>query len=156
MIPGAYFKSDSKVRSNAAGTASYIDYDGNNAPDVGEYVDGTNSGNAAGTFDAGDCADLNRNGVADPGEAEAALRFLRYNYQINFYGAIVENQTALVNGAVSDWMDKWASYNSTGPGASVQNKFKFIDYTYDPAIANGTPNTKALRIPQTGDLLYEQ
>ena len=158
VIPGDYFRSTLPVREDvdtATGTdkGSYIDYNGDKAATPGEFITDA-SGN--------EVADLNRNGIADPGEAEAALRFVRYNYQINFKGAIAENQTAIVNdapgvtGAVADWMDKWAAYDSTATGATPVDKFKFINYTYDPALANETDGSKTLHVPQTGDLLYQQ
>ena len=170
VIPGDYFGTDARVRSDVNGTASYIDYNGNKTPDVGEYAEGTNTGNVAGTFDAGDFADLNRNGVEDPGEAEAIERLLRYNYRINFDGAIVENQTAIVadvpgatsadpllaNGAVQNWMDKWASYDSTIAGATKRDNFRFVNYTYDPSVALGTAGANQLRVPVSDDLIYQE
>ena len=170
VIPGDYFGTDARVRSDANGTASYIDYNGNKTPDVGEYAEGTNTGNVAGTFDAGDFADLNRNGVEDPGEAESVERLLRYNYRINFDGAIVENQTAIVadvpgavatdpplaNGAVQNWMDKWAAYDSTIAGATKRDKFRFISYTYDPSVALGTAGANQLRVPVSDELIYQE
>ena len=177
VIPGDYFRPKNPVRSNVDGTASYIDFNNNGVPDAGEYVNGTNNGNNTASFDAGDFADLNRNGIADPGEAEAALRLVRYNYKVNFFGAIVENQTAvvadvklanaqrtdppIVAGAVQDWTNKWAAYDSTLPFFDVRNpnikdKFRFISYAFDPSVAVGSPGANELRVPVTDDLIYEQ
>ncbi len=161
VIPGDYFRTNPPVRADinattGAFTGSYIDYNNSSTPDQpNEYIkDGTGL----------KIADLNRNGKADAGELQAALRFVRFNtVQIEFFGAIVENQTAVVSdiklagalpaapplatGAVQDWMDKWASYNDnslapyTGavPGATGNLKnFSFITYTYDPAIADSS------------------
>ena len=161
VISGDYFRSGAPVRSlppvNGGGTpitlGTYIDYNNDKKPDVGEYVDA----NGSNTFDAGDFADLNHNGIRDPGEVDAVQRFLRYNYQLNYYGAIVENKTAPVSGAVSEWMDKMANYtiNGTGPSTATQG-WKFISYTYDPSLALETTGSQTLRVPVTDDLLYQQ
>lgn len=175
VIPGDYFRPNPQVRGekNSAGelTGSYIDYNPDkiaNAPTLGqptEYLLDTDG--------VTKIADLNRNGIVDPGEKEAALRFVRYNTApIKFYGAIVENQTAIVadvkdaagtttlaKGAVQDWMDKWATYADTGTaGGNVgaPNKFKFMTYEYDPSLLLGSPNANQLRVPVTDELLYEQ
>ena len=109
------------------------------------------------------------------------LEYLRYNsVQIQFYGSVVENQTAVVadvtdpntgnavvKGAVQDWMDKWASYNDSrnvlNPGplqtqtlTGNLNNFKFIKYDYDPSILNGSIGANQLRVPVTDELLYQQ
>jgi hypothetical protein len=74
--------------------------------------------NAAATQDADENLDLNRDGSVSRGEQAAVFRFYRYNYQINFTGAIMENNTAVVQdpdgsgaayGEVSEWTDKWAT-----------------------------------------------
>ena len=183
IIPGEYFRADAPVRATVYTSGpntgnfkgSYIDYNRNNAPDCG----------------AGEClldssspqreiADLNRNGTNDYGERQAALRMTRYNYfQIQFLGAIVENQTAVVadvtmpsagigvppvvvqQGAVQDWMDKWITYNDgpNGPAPGVtgsKNNFKFMTYTYDSSLADGGIGANQLRVPVTDDLLYQQ
>ena len=182
VIPGDYFRSDFPSNPQIRGeknagnelAGSYIDYNDNNtadAPVAGqptEYVvDTSETPNPK-------VADLNRNGIADPGEKEAALRFVRYNTApIKFYGAIVENQTAVVadiadatvgnppiiKGAVQDWMDKWAAYadtGSSGGGVGLPNKFSFITYAYDPTLANGNAGANQLRVPVTDELLYQQ
>ena len=180
VIPGDYIHSDLPVRgemdsTSKALTGSYIDYNGNGAsstgglPDPGEYI----------LQGATKIADLNRNGRIDNGEKEAALRFVRYNYApIKFFGAIIENQTAvvadvkdaagtntLVKGAVQDWMDKWATYrddvDTNGnpiPNTDVGKSklFSFINYAYDPSLAVGSPGANQLRVPVTDDLLYQQ
>ena len=182
IIPGDYFRSNSPVRADvdASGNfnGSYIDYANPGVPDANEYiVDGQSR----------KVADLNRNGVVDTGEYEAALHLTRYNsVKIEFFGSIVENQTAVVadvtvpganigdplivvqKGSVQDWMDKWVSYNDNRvapilppPGSSpgvrgARNNFSFVSYTYDPAIQDGRPGANQLRVPITDDLLYEQ
>ena len=164
VIPSDYFRTDPQVRAEVDANGIFIgtyidDVIKNGMPDAGEYIlDGTAK-----------VADLNRNGIVDPGEAEAAFRFVRYNYRINFYGAIVENQTPVVadvkdtagtntlaQGAVQDWMDKWVAYNSTSTGTATDPKWKFINYSYDPSLANATPGANQLRVPVTDDLLYQQ
>ena len=155
VIPGDYFRADAPVRSlvdtNGNVAATYMDYNNNKTPDAGEYVDLGGNG-----FGTGDFADLNHNGIPNDGELEAGLRFLRYNYKINFTGAIVENKTAPVEGVVSEWMDKWANYERAATGNSTTEKFRFIGYTYDPSIAKGFTGSQDLRVPQSDDLLYEQ
>ncbi len=179
VIPGDYFRSDAPVRGITDGTGkligSYIDYNGNKLPDTagvpdpGEYI-------LSGAIKV---ADLNRNGKVDNGEKEAALRFVRYNTApIKFYGAIVENQTAVVadvkdtagvtlaKGAVQDWMDKWATYNDdpiSNPLAGTMSAnvgktilFSFINYSYDPSLANSSVGASQLRVPITDDLIYQQ
>ena len=169
IIPGDYFRSTPAVRSIATGTGnatrlseSYIDYNNNNNPDAGEYIGAVGSR----------VADLNRNGRPDPGERSAALRLVRYNYfPVKFFGAIVENQTAivadvenptagqpaLVKGSVQDWMDKWVSYrDSVAANVGSPDQFTFIEYTYDPSILTGSSGANGLRIPITDDLLYQQ
>ena len=167
VIPGDYFRTDPAVRGtlDASGNldGSYIDYNNNKKPDAGEYITDTNGRKVA---------DLNRNGVNDffAGEREAALRFVRQNQcPIQFTGAILENQTAIVNdvldvagtatletGAVAQWMDKWATYNDSNGSLAQGNidNFKFLTYTYDPALRLGTD--PFLRVPVTDDLLYQQ
>ncbi len=171
IIPSDYFRPDPLVRgiSDANGTlvGSYIDYDGSKTPDPNEYILA-----APGNPGSARIADLNRNGREEAGERDAALRFLRYNSMpIQFLGAIIENQTAIVadvkdgaqttvlaKGAVQDWMDKWATYDDTANGAvqGSKNNFKFIDYKYDPSLLLGSPGADQLRVPVTDDLLYQQ
>ena len=176
VIPGSYFRSDSPVRAIVDGSGnyigSYIDYANPTIvpqPDTNEYiVDG--SGRRV--------ADINRNGKADNGEYEAALRFVRENEaRISFLGAIVENQTAVVadvglpnqtpvvKGAVQDWTDKWATYNDTSIGNNLgevpnatgdTRNFSFVKYVYDPAIQSGSLGANQLRVPVTDDLIYQQ
>lgn len=170
VVPGGYFRSNPPVRGEADSsgnlTGSYVDYNNNGTPDAGEYI----------LQSTAKLADLNRNGVPDPGEKDAALRFVRYNYApIQFFGAIVENQTAVVadvtvpganvgdppivvqKGAVQDWMDKWATYTGSGTSnVGAPAKFTFITYSYDPSLANGTAGADELKVPVTTDLLYEQ
>ena len=173
VIPGDYLRSNPPVRGINDGTGkiigSYIDYGNATSvvqPDPGEYIL-----NASGQK----VADLNRNGVADSGELEASLRFVRYNYApIQMFGAIVENQTAVVadvqnptanqppiiKGAVQDWTDKWATYNdnsATNAADAGRTKFfNFISYSYDPSIQTGSIGANELRVPVTDDLIYQQ
>ena len=173
VIPGDYFRSNPPVRGikdgNNALVGSYIDYNNDGKPDANEYVLSTPT-NPSSTK----VADLNRNGIADKGEKEAALRFVRYNTApIQFYGAIVENQTAvvadvadttagnppIVKGAVQDWMDKWATYTDVGAANTDVGKpqfFSFINYTYDSTLANGNVGANELSVPVTDDLIYQQ
>jgi len=173
IIPGDNFRSAPAVRGIADGLGkiigSYIDYNNSKTVEPNEYIlfDPNNASSAK-------VADLNRNGKYDGGEIEAALRFVRYNSApIQFYGAIVENQTAvvaniasttanaapIVKGAVQDWTDKCATYNDSGANNADVGKpklFKFISYAYDPSLADGSVGANGLRVPVTDDLLYEQ
>ena len=163
VIPGDYFRTDAPVRALPRTTtiggstievpaATYIDYNNNKVADPGEYVDADNTN----TFTSGDFADLNHNGLLDSGERDAVQRFLRYNYQINYYGAIVENKTAPIDGAVSEWTDKMATYRISLAGGSTPQGWKFINYTYDPSLAKGYLGSQGLRVPIGDDLLYQQ
>ena len=123
--------------------------------DKTQFQDG--SGNSI--FDAGTTPDLNRNGTTDVGEAEALLRYGRSNYRINFTGAIAENQTALVNpagnfpGAVQTWSNDWASYSEKG--GAVSDTVAGVNYTFDPAYANGSLyNDEGFVMPQSEELTY--
>ena len=178
VIPGDYFRSDPPVRgitdANGKLVGSYIDYNNNKSPDTGGAPDPGEYIIDPAAVTPIKVADLNRNGKVDGGEREAALRFARYNMApVRFYGAIVENQTAvvadvtdptagnplLVKGAVQDWMDKWATYNDNGANNNDVGKpqlFSLINYVYDPTLAIGTPGANTLRVPLTDDLLYEQ
>ncbi len=178
VVPGDYFRTTNPAvrgEKNSADDSlagSYIDYNNNNMPDLPaagqptEYITNGMGGPKV--------ADLNRNGIIDAGEREAALQFVRFNtVQIAFFGAIVENQTAIVadvadpaapttpvvKGAVQDWMDKWATYDDIG-GMNIDvgkpDKFKLITYAYDPALITGSIGTNSLRVPVTDDLIYQQ
>lgn len=146
VIPGAAF--DNRLRGDE--TKAYFDLNNNNTADDGEYLDEDGNG-----YDDGDFPDLNRNGISEPGEKRAMARYFLYNYQINFTGAIAENQTPLVNnagsavGAVADWMNKWAT--TTVAGRTVtRDRMK---YTFDPAVALGQlQNDTGFRLPHTLDL----
>ena len=174
IIPGDYFRARPPVRGIMDATTkalrgSYIDYNNDNRPDANEFIyDGVGAG--AGRM----IADLNRNGVAEDGELNAALRFHRYNpAPIQFLGAIAENQTAVVGdvaavamntppiirGAVQEWTDKWASYKDAGlsaGGLGTPEKWAFIKYIYDSSLADGSVGANELRVPVTDALLYEQ
>ena len=173
IIPGDYFRSNPPVRGlRDAATktlvGSYIDYDNDGFADANEFIyDGT------GGLSGNKVADLNRNGVADNGEKEAALRFVRANMApIQFLGAIVENQTAIVGdvaaingaapivkGAVQDWTDKWATYRDNGAaagGVGAPDKWSFIRYEYDASLAQSRAGAGELHVPVTENLAYQQ
>jgi hypothetical protein len=106
-------------------------------------------------------SDLDRDGTLTRAEQVAAYRFNRYNYRINFTGAIMENQSAIINdpdgssgpviGAVADWMNKWATVNIdagdfTGSGAAnvfrnnlsyAAGDFPNITYAFDDEVMRG-------------------
>ena len=117
--------------------------------------------------------DLNRDGVVSQGEHAAAYRYHRYNYQIVFTGAIMENQTASMD-HVKAWTDKWATvktldgeqvstflskplvndYNSDNPHDS---NFNTILYYYDPTAASGVlSDDPGFHAPvASGGLIYQ-
>lgn len=105
-------------------------------------------------------SDLDRDGAVSRAEQVAAYRYNRFNYKINFTGAIMENQSAIINdpdgsgpviGAVSDWMNKWATVNVnagdfTGPGGAnvfrnnlsyAAGDFPNITYAFDDQVMRG-------------------
>ncbi len=135
VIPGPTFE----PRLHGDATQAYFDFDNDNAPaELGEYLDVAGDG-----YNAGDFPDFNRNGAIDDADRYAVARYLRYNYQINFTGAIAENQTVLVNdagttakGAVASWMDKWSTihFDSTQM-PPVPLTTDRIHYVFDPTIA---------------------
>ncbi len=124
----------------------YLDINNNNAPDYDSAPVATRKPSVEfavynnGTVDIA-VPDLNRDGIGTADEQFEFLnaRFSRYNYQINFRGAIAENQTVLVNdagttaqGAVASWMDRWAT-TSLVAGATVPTNDR-IKYIFDPTI----------------------
>jgi hypothetical protein len=158
VIPGSSF--DERLRGTSdtvtgVPLSSYLDLNNDRVATPNEFID-----NGDGVFGSGDFADLNRNGVIDPFERAAILRYSRYNYAINFNGAIAENQTALVNdvgtaakGAVSDWMNKWATTTYDGTAATPTVTHNRIQYTFDPSVAQGElVNDPGFRLPQTTEL----
>lgn len=111
--------------------------------------------------------DLNRDGVipSDGGESVAAYRYSRYNYQITFTGAIMENRTPAPSD-VGTWMDKNATTQMTIPTATPgpfdsgnpqTSNFGSILYFYDPAAAIGiSPTEVGFNLPvATGGLIYQ-
>jgi hypothetical protein len=106
-------------------------------------------------------SDLNRDGIISRAEQVAAYRFNRLNYKINFTGAIMENQSAIINdpdgssgpiiGAVADWMNKWATVDidasnfiGTGTAGVFRNNLSFaagdfpnITYVFDDEVMRG-------------------
>jgi len=138
---------------------SYFDLNGDGLPTYNATVKEFVSVDGSGVFKDGDCADLNRNGVCDPGEAQAYLRYSRANYQINFKGAIAENQTAIVNpvgtvpGSVQAWMNSWASYDVTT--GTLSNQQPGVTYTFDPSYATNPASMDAgFVMPQSEELTY--
>jgi hypothetical protein len=160
VIPGGLF--DERLKFDAATSITFLDLDGDNAPDAGEFI-----------IDGGiGYPDLNRNGVVDSAERYSMERYSRYNYQINFTGAIAENQTALINdagtgaiavkGAVASWMDSWATTNviASDPTPITRDRIRYI---FDPSVVMGNlednPTTtgvdetdRGFHLPQTLDL----
>ncbi len=157
VIPGPTFES----RLHGDATQTFMDLTTPAVfpavPDAGEYLD---TGN--GTWDVGEYADLNRNGTIEDSERYAMTRYARYNYQINFTGAISENQTALVNdvvvgttvtakGAVADWMNKWATttFDSTAATQLTNDRIKYI---FDPTVVlNGFQQNDLSTTPDDTD-----
>ncbi len=149
VIPGDLF--DSKVK------AGYVDLNNNGSQDTAMVIDY-------------ESLDLNRDGVVSADEQIAPLRFARYNYQINFRGAIMENQTAPVNapggtaiykGAVAEWTDKWATISQDFTTAASPT-YGSIKYEFDPtaitaALVPATPlNTDiGFQPPISPDLIYQ-
>jgi len=115
----------------------------------GDYFDA-----AIGNSNTAAANDLDRNGVWTRGEKIAGYRFHRYNYKLNFSGAICENRSPIINGSgsvpglVADWMDKWATTNlgaanwnaTTGNPQNVtwnRGNFGNISYAFDDSAARG-------------------
>lgn len=152
VIPTPTF--DERLRGDL--TQTFLDLDGDDTADPGEYLDVNNSGG----FDAGDYADLNRNGSPDSFEQVAMLRYSRYNYEINFNGAIAENQTVLVNdfgtkakGAVATWMDRLATVTYDRAASPTTAAYDRIKYVFDPSLAQGSlDNEDGFLLPQTDEL----
>lgn len=125
---------------------------------------GTNITPTASVFDAAESKDFNRNGVdTDAGEANAFLRYSRANYKINFFGAIAENQTAIINpvgtvpGAVQAWSNDWANYteNNNSGTITLANTQPGVIYTFDPSYANNPAGLDAgFVMPQSDQLTY--
>jgi hypothetical protein len=142
VIPGADF--DSRVKSN------YVDLNDNNVMDAGENLD------------------LNRDGQITRDETIAAYRYSRYNYQINFKGAIMEKQTAFVSdpdgvgkltAEVGDWTDKWATINVDFSSGSQVDTTGTIVYQFDADAANNPSSIfdadTGWRPPISPDLIYQ-
>jgi hypothetical protein len=132
--------------------------------------------------DPGENLDLNRDGTTTEAEKAAVYRFYRYNYKINFKGAIMENKTAVVQNAgsgatqvtgdVADWTDKWAAVTLTAAnfpgnvldhttvkyGDGHSNAWQTINYEFDPAAVTGASPLNAdpgFNLPVTPDLIYQ-
>ncbi|MEO6907050.1 MAG: hypothetical protein ABI210_04090, partial [Abditibacteriaceae bacterium] len=108
--------------------------------------------------------DLNRDGVISQGESVAAYRYRRYNYQIVFTGAIMENQTASASD-VADWADKWSTVKMTIPSTTptydsvdpATSNFNGIVYFYDPSAVQGAVNADVgFHEPVPPGLIYQE
>jgi hypothetical protein len=112
--------------------------------------------------------DADRNGQVDGSDAVNSYRFARYNYRINFFGAIAENQTAIVNsagttvtGAVQQWSNSWANVTTDATAVAldagnnpIQNAG--VVYTFDPTYVTNNlgPNDTGFVMPQNEQLTY--
>lgn len=128
--------------------------------------------------DDGENLDLNRDGTTSEAEKAAVYRFYRYNYKINFKGAIMENKSAPVIdagtsnvatqilGDVKDWTNKWISVTLTAanfPSGTLDhdsikfgNEWKAIGYEFDPAAAANALNAdEGFNPPISPDLIYQ-
>jgi hypothetical protein len=126
--------------------------------------------------DAGENLDLDRDGTITEAEKAAVYRFYRYNYKINFKGAIMENKTAVVQNAgsggtqvtgdVQDWTDKWASVTLTAanfPGGTLDHstvsygdEWQTVSYEFDPAAATSALDAdEGFNPPISPDLIYQ-
>ena len=128
--------------------------------------DYTSDAAGANTIFGTNAPDTNRNGVSDLGEVDARLRYSRANYQVNFKGAIAENQTAIVNpiinttdptksvtGAVQAWSNDWANY--TEKAGTISNPLPGVTYTFDPSYANNPAGLDdGFVMPQSDQLTY--
>ncbi len=121
--------------------------------------------------------DLDRNGTISRAEQIAGYRFHRYNYKLNFTGAIMEHHTAIVNtsgtgtnivhGAVSDWMNKWATTSidptnfPTGTFVPTtmsyaNDDFPNITYTFDDEVARGKlDDDEGFQLPIAPELSFQ-
>ena len=110
--------------------------------------------------------DLDRDAILSRREEAAAHRYHRYNYRFDFYGAICENRSAVletsgaVRGAVADWTDKWANVQFRGASrgfapstlSSAAGNFSSIRYNFDPDAALGKLEDDAgFRLPSCAD-----
>jgi len=106
--------------------------------------------------------DLNRDGVISPAETVAAYRYHRYNYQIVFTGAIMENEMAAPDD-VTAWTDKWATVKmnplTTTPSYNYDpttSNLNTILYYYDPEAAEGVAlSDTGFRVPVASGLVYQ-
>lgn len=156
----------------------FYDASSNSAPEDSEvrgtYVNLPGGGASQDTTNAGkiENLDLNRDNVVSRGESVAVYRFHRYNYQINFTGAIMENRTATVRntgsltGEVQDSLDKWATTHTdvdnfpsnvfTNTTMDYGDELNLPSYTFDNTYATGGLDSDAgFRPPASPDLLYQ-
>jgi hypothetical protein len=134
------------------------------------------TGSTAGQ-DAGEDLDLDRDGAVTQAESAAVYRFRRYNYKINFKGAIAENRSAVVansgtvDGAVQAWMESWpsfdletANFGTNGAGQPEVNaatldfgdEISSVEYEFDPAMMSTLQNLGAdgIQVPMLPDVTY--
>jgi hypothetical protein len=165
VIPGDYYDASSRVGTSDAYTDVRLDHV--NLPH-----------NSSLSKDSDENLDLDRDGVESNTEKAAVYRYHRYNYQIDFTGAIMENKTPTVinagtsssstaiYGDVQNWTDKWATtylsssdftgglVNSTA--LTYPTNFNTIQYTFDPAAAQGALDSDdGWHPPITPDLMYQ-
>jgi len=121
--------------------------------------------------------DFNRDGIISRGERIGAYRYHRYNYRINFTGAICENRTApvfdsgTVKGLVSQWMDKWTTVSTSAANwvtpTAIDNKYQNIsfvngninniNYAFDASLASGDlDDDTGFQLPVQSGWLGEQ
>lgn len=171
VIPGDYFDASSRTDTTASGapldTPSDVRLNYVNLPH-----------NTSSAKQSDEDLDLDRDGVVSPTEQAATYRYHRNNYQINFTGAIMENQTAAVidagtgaaltqvTGDVQNWMDKWATTRlaatdfSSGTvnhtGLTIGTNFSTMQYSFDPAAMQGALDTDTgFRPPISSEWLYQ-
>ncbi|WP_123580376.1 hypothetical protein [Abditibacterium utsteinense] len=168
VIPGGLFDDRLKTINPTATTVNtFLDINNNGTPEAGESIADGTTGNSY--------PDLNRNGIVDDAERYAMARYSRYNYQINFNGAISEGQTPIINsmrsgpvpapivanGAVEAWMLSWSTIKKDSGVATPTNGR--MTYTFDSDYVRGLlfddPSTPLVdetdigfRLPQTTEV----
>jgi hypothetical protein len=165
VIPGDYYDASSRVDTSTSRpsnvTLNYV-----NLPH-----------NTSSSQDADENLDLDRDGVESNTEKAAVYRYHRYNYQINFNGALMMNKTpTIINagvsgsdpiyGQVQNWTDKWATTYLTASdfSSNVVNSaaltyptnFKTIQYAFDTSAAQGNLDSDTgWHPPISPDLMYQ-
>lgn len=173
VIPSGLFNDRLKTISNAPnpGTTSFLDINDNGIAEAGESILDTVTPASGNRY-----PDLNRNGITEDTERYAMARYSRYNYQINFTGAIAEGQTPIVNtmrggngsptapivanGAVEAWMLSWSTIRklatddpaTLGINEAIPNNGR-MNYVFDDDYATGQlQNDVGFRLPQTTEI----